>query len=131
MHTVTITGLNRVSKPKPNRAGFTILAFFDCEAGGFALHGCALVRTPKDGLVAWPPKLDGPEGMRRSVAILDDSLRHAIMLHAREAYRALGGRDAEWIGRAIPMGPRQHDAEADDGTQTIEGLQRFLGADAG
>jgi hypothetical protein len=125
MSTVTITGLSRISKPKPNRAGFTILAFFDCEAGGFALHGCALVRTPKDGLVAWAPKLDGPEGMRRSVAILDDSLRHAIMLHAREAYRALGGRDAEWIGRAIPMGPRGAPEENDDGNP-VEGLQRFL-----
>ena len=124
MSTVTITGLSRISKPKPNRAGFTILAFFDCEAGGFALHGCALVRTPKDGLVAWPPKLDGPEGMRRSVAILDDSVRHAIMLHAREAYRALGGRDAEWIGRTIPMGPREEPDQDEAGGD--QGLQRFL-----
>jgi hypothetical protein len=40
------------------------------------------------------------------VSIKDDSRRHAMMLHAREAYRALGGTDAEEIGSSVPMGPR-------------------------
>ncbi|WP_145109943.1 hypothetical protein [Cereibacter sediminicola] len=117
MSEVEIRGLTRVARPKPNRAGFTILAFFDCAARGLALYGCALVRTPKNGMVAWPPKIEAEDGMRRRVEIEDDSLRHAMMLHAREAYRALGGTDAEWIGKSIPMGPRPEDRD---------GLNRFL-----
>jgi hypothetical protein len=103
-NTITITGLKRVTRPKPNRHGFIVLAWFDCEANGFGLQGCALVRTPKNGLVVWPPKLDEPDTPRRVLTITDDSLRHAMMQHAREAYRALGGTDAEWIGSSIPKG---------------------------
>lgn len=125
MNAVTITGLNRVNSPKPNRGGSTVLAFFDCEANGLGLQGCALVRTPKHGLTVWPPKLDGPESARRAVNFTSDSLRHALMLNAREAYRALGGADAEWIGKSIPNGPRPIDeVEGEAG----EGLQRFLTA---
>lgn len=100
---VEIMGLTRVAKPKANKSGCIIIAFFDCEARGIEFTGCALVRTPKNGLVAWPPKLD--DDTRRGVRITDDSLRHGMMLHAREAYRALGGTDAEWIGKSIPEGP--------------------------
>lgn len=107
MSAVTILGLNRVSNPKPNRGGSTVLAYFDCEANGLSLQGCALVRTAKNGLTVWPPKLEGPESVRRAVSFVDSSLRHALMMRAREAYRALGGVDAEWIGASIPMPPRQ------------------------
>lgn len=106
MHDVTITGLTRVARPKPNKGGSTVIALFDFEVSGLALAGCALVRTPRNGLTVWPPKLEGPNGSRRSVSFSHDSLRHAVMLQAREAYRALGGDDAEWIGKSIPMGPR-------------------------
>ena len=103
---VQITGLTRVGKPKPNRTGQTILAFFDCEMRGLEMIGCALVRTKSGGLVAWPPKLDDDDPRRR-VRITDDSLRHGMMLYAREAYRALGGTDAEYIGKSIPMSPQE------------------------
>ncbi|MGO4389438.1 hypothetical protein AB4Y85_18065 [Microvirga sp. 2YAF29] len=139
MNTVTITGLNRVSKPKPNKAGFTILAHFACQANGFALEGCALVRTPNNGLVAWPPKLDPVDGPRRALTITDDSLRHALMLNAREAYRALGGTDAEWIGSSIPMSPQESAALGErrvrvrrprqannEPVDEASGLQRYL-----
>jgi hypothetical protein len=129
MNAVTITGLNRVSNPKPNKGGSMVLAYFDCEANGFGLHGCALVRTPKHGLTVWPPKLEGPDSYRRTITFTDSSLRHALMLNAREAYRALGGTDAERIGRSIPMGPRT-DAGAEDDGETAEGLQRFLASGA-
>lgn len=105
---VTITGLTRVARPKPNQGGSTILAYFDCEVAGFALRACAFVRTSKNGLVVWPPRIDTKEGGRGCVNITDDSIRHSMMLHAREAYRALGGTDAEYIGQARTpsMGPR-------------------------
>lgn len=102
---VTITGLKRVAKPKPNRGGSTILAYFDCEMRGLELRGCALVRTKGGGLVAWPPNMTDDDN-RRSIRIADDSLRHGMMMHAREAYRALGGTDAETIGKSVPMRPR-------------------------
>lgn len=111
MNAVKITGLNRVTNPKPNRGGSTVLAYFDCDANGFAVRGCAFVRTPNNGLTVWPPRLESAESNRRSVAIIDDSLRHSIMLNAREAYRALGGTDAEWVGTIIPNGPLKQDEE--------------------
>lgn len=114
MNTVTILGLSRVSNPKPNKGGSTVLAYFDCEANGLSLQGCALVRTAKNGLTAWPPKLEGPESLRRSVSFVDSSLRHTLMMQAREAYRALGGVDAEWIGTSIPLPPRPAAAIGDD-----------------
>jgi len=125
-NSVTITGLSRVTKPKPNRHGFIILAYFDCEANGFGLQGCCLVRTPKNGLVVWPPKLDQPDSPRRALTITDDSLRHAMMQHAREAYRALGGTDAEWIGSSIPMGLREIREKEEERGSEDGGLQRFL-----
>ncbi|WP_299677445.1 hypothetical protein [uncultured Roseobacter sp.] len=102
---VAITGLSRVANPKPNRGGSIIIAYFDCTVRGVELKGCALVRTKAKGLVAWPPNLETADN-RRAVRIADDSLRHGMMMHAREAYRALGGTDAEQIGKSIPMRPR-------------------------
>lgn len=128
MNEVIITGLKRVARPKPNKGGSIVMAFFDCEANGFGLKGCALVRTPKNGLTVWPPKLDGPESARRSVTILNDALRHEMMQRSREAYRALGGMDAEWIPRSAV----QDDTQAESAGEATEGLQRFLalGAEA-
>jgi hypothetical protein len=98
MSEVEICGLTRLGRPKPNKEGHTILAFFDCLTRGLLPEGCALVRTANKALVAWPPKLDQVTGSTRKVSIRDDSLRHAMMLHAHEVYRALGGTDAEEIG---------------------------------
>ena len=66
MNDVTIMGLNRVSNPRPNKGGSTVLAWFDCQANGFLMQGCAFVRTARRGLTVWPPKIDGPESTRRS-----------------------------------------------------------------
>jgi hypothetical protein len=44
----------------------------------------------------YPPKMDGPEALRRSVTILDSALRHRMMEAARTAYRAIGGTEAVW-----------------------------------
>lgn len=132
MPEVSILGLSRVSRPKPNKGGSIILAYFDCEVSGFELVGCALVRTPKNGLVAWPPSLVGvegrKEGARRAVKIRDDATRHAMMINAREAYRALGGTDAEWVGKCIPMGPNAvaDDDRISEGEGDSAGLQRWL-----
>ncbi len=66
----------------------------------FLMNGCALVRTSMNGLTVLPPKLEGQEALRRSVVIADTSLRHRIMDAARNAYRGLGGTEAEWMPRA-------------------------------
>lgn len=106
MNEVVVTGLTRIRAAKPNKGGSTVIAYFDCEARGLEFIGCAFVRTPKNGLTVWLPKIETPQPGRRAVNFTDCSLRHAMMLQARETYRALGGTDAEWIGRSIPMGPR-------------------------
>jgi len=126
-NTVTITGLNRVTRPKVGSNGFTILAYFDCEANGFSLLGCAFVRTPRRGLTVWPPKLEGPD-TRRSLTITNDQLRQEMARQAQAAYRALGGTDGEWI--------RDDDEDTQTTSRTevsIEedrGLQRYLSASA-
>jgi hypothetical protein len=118
MHEVIITGLNRVSQLRPNKGGNTILAFFDCQANGFSLAGCAFVRTARQGLTVWPPRLEGTDVARRSVGITDDHLRKLMVRQAQQAYRALGGTDGEWIKTS---GKEKLD-EADE----ANGLRRFL-----
>lgn len=118
MHEVSITGLNRVSHPKPNKGGNTILAFFDCQANGLALTGCAFVRTSRQGLTVWPPKLEGADAARRSVGIADEQLRSVMVRQAQASYRALGGTDGEWI----KTWDEEKTEEADEGN----GLRRFL-----
>ena len=105
MPDVTITGLNIVARPRPNAGGSRILAHFDCKVAGIELRGCVLVRTNKDGMVAWPPKLEGPEAVRRSVAFVDDALRHALMSSARDVYRMMGGTEAEWVKGKLDATP--------------------------
>ena len=39
-------------------------------------------------------------GPHKSVSILEDQLRHAVLTATRHAYRALGGTEAEWTPRA-------------------------------
>ena len=97
MNDVTIMGLNRVSNPRPNKGGSTVLAWFDCQVNGFLIQGCAFVRTARRGLTVWPPKIDGPESTRRSVTFADEKLRKEMVREAQSAYRALGGTDGEWI----------------------------------
>lgn len=118
MHEVSITGLNRVSLPKPNKGGNTILAFFDCQANGLALAGCAFVRTARQGLTVWPPKLEGTDAARRSVGITDEHLCKLMVRQAQEVYRALGGTDGEWI--------KTWDEEKSDQADEGNGLRRFL-----
>lgn len=96
MFDVTITGLHRIAEPKPNRANATILAFFDCIVGPIALQGCAFVRTARNGLTVWPPKLDGFESTRRSITLADEHLRKEMVREAQAVYRALGGKDGEY-----------------------------------
>jgi hypothetical protein len=92
---ITIVGIT-MAAGKPNRAGNRIIAFFDAELAGLRMNGCALVRTPRAGMTVTPPKMEGPEAARRSVIILDSALRHRLLEAAREAYRRLGGLEAEW-----------------------------------
>ncbi|MFA7439969.1 MAG: hypothetical protein WCZ66_03270 [Sphingomonadaceae bacterium] len=121
MHQVNVTGLTRNSRLTPNKSGNVILAYFDCEANGLELAGCAFVRTPRHGLTVWAPKLETPGGARRSVTIADSQLRSAMVRQAQAAYRALGGTDGDW-------GPRESESDkGDNGNDDDgEGLRRFI-----
>ena len=62
------------------------------------------MRTEKDGLVVWLPTFHADKSHsgepHKSVAILNDSVRHSVLTAARNAYRALGGTEAEWKPRS-------------------------------
>lgn len=97
MTEVKITGVNIRRNPKANATGTRVLAYFDCEARGFVIAGCALAVTEKNGLTVWPPKLNGKDDPVRRLSIADDSLRHAMMSAAKDAYKLMGGEDLpEW-----------------------------------
>ena len=121
MHTISILGVTRHRNPRPNKGGSTVIAYFDVEANGLEMKGCALVRTPKQGLTVWAPKVEGPGALQRAVTIVDSSLRHAMMMQAREAYRKIGGTEAEFIGTAIPADPTEYHEATDRA-----GLARYL-----
>lgn len=95
MSDVTITGITVLDRP-PADNGSRLLGYFDCEVNGIRLLGCSLVKTPKKGFVASAPKIPGQQGGRCAVLITDNALRHRMMEAARIAYRALGGKEAEW-----------------------------------
>jgi hypothetical protein len=137
---VTITGLNRVTNPKQNKGGSTVLAHFDCVARGIELRGCAFARTPANGLTVWPPKIETADGLRRAVVIEDNSLRAQMTHAAQEAYRALGGADGEWMPRSGDVSQQEKNraeyharierkkVQADPAETA--GVTRFLGGEA-
>lgn len=106
---IAITGLTRINSPKPNKNGATILAFFNCQVGPFELTGCCFVRTSRNGLAVWPPKMDLLEGYGRGIRIADSSTLHALLIAVQEAYRLMGGTDGEWIQRS----PEDYEADVD------------------
>lgn len=97
MEDVTITGMNRVTSPKPNAAGRIILAYFDCTIPRFSMRGCAFIRTERGGLTVSMPKLNGPENDRRSVLLTCEHTRKAMVNACRVTYRALGGTDGDYV----------------------------------
>ena len=104
---IQVTGFTRIASPRVGKSGARILAFFDCEVGPFLLTGCAFVRTKKNGLAVWPPKLDIPSLHARGIRIVDSKVLHAMVTAAQEAYRHMGGTDGEWMAREVnaELGP--------------------------
>jgi hypothetical protein len=98
-----ITGIVLVQGGRVSNGGNRFIANFDCNVRGILIKGCALVRTEKNGIAVWTPRMhsdkDDPRQARQSVTIIDDALRHTILDVARNAYRALGGTEAEWTPR--------------------------------
>jgi len=80
--------------------GRRVLAHFDCELlfGALLIRGCSLVKTAKGGFTVWPPRAER-NPVRSSVTIKAEALNAAMMSAAREAYRAMGGTEAEWLKR--------------------------------
>ncbi|MCC5961573.1 MAG: hypothetical protein JJU09_00455 [Rhodobacteraceae bacterium] len=87
---IQITGLTRVAEPKPNKAGDTILAYFDCVVGPIELRGCALARRRKGWLTLWEPKLNDLRD-KRGVLIADPEVKGLVVDAACGAFEALGG----------------------------------------
>lgn len=98
MFNITVTSMVRIAKPKPNRGGSTVLAYYDCEANGFEFHGCAFVRTSRNGLTAWLPKIEAPASAKPiAVNFVDERIRSHMVRAVQEVYRALGGKDGEYL----------------------------------
>jgi hypothetical protein len=147
MENVTITGLEIVRSPRTSSQGHTILANFSAEIGVFYLKGCVLVRTARQGIAAWLPKLDEPRASRhRSVTLNDEPTRNALLKAARETYIMMGGTEAEWrsrdddedddtleimgrkIARPIPFVRKTKAIEESDEGEDRDGLATFLGS---
>lgn len=117
MENITIIGLERVRELRQSRQGHTILAHFSADIGVFTFKGCVLVRTARQGIAAWLPRLDEPRNHKfRSVTLNDEPTRNALLQAAREMYIRMGGTDAEWRSR-----------DDDDGDDR-DGLATFLGS---
>lgn len=150
MQDVTITGLERVRNLHPSKNGHTILAYFSADVGVFSLKGCALVRTARQGIAAWLPRLDEQRAHNnRSVTLNDEPTRNALLKAAREMYIRMGGTEAEWRPRddddaglhpyrgsdergwpTHPLHPNYMPPEADE-SEDREGLETLLGRTAG
>ena len=123
MEHVQITGLEMPRTVRITERGHSILAHFSCDVGVFSFRGCVLVRTNRDGIAAWLPRLDDHRGgTMRSVTLNDEPTRNAILKAAREMYIRMGGKHAAWT-------PRELDEDAPDEPET-GGVVRFLNSDA-
>ncbi len=151
MEDVTITGLERVREMRPSKNGHIILAYFSADVGVFSLKGCVLVRTARQGIAAWMPRLDDQRSHNnRAITLHDETTRNALLQAAREMYITMGGTEAEWRPRANdedeglhphrgsdaegwpthPLHPNYTPPEADEGEDRA-GLKTFLGSKDG
>jgi hypothetical protein len=88
---VTITGLNRITKPKAWNNGDTALALFDVDAGGFHLKQCVLIQRKSGALASSMPRGDIEAGPRM-IYCHDLQLLDTITSAAKRAFEALGGK---------------------------------------
>lgn len=111
MQSVTITGLEMVRELRISKNGHTTLAYFSATVGVFSLKGCLLVRTARQGIAAWLPRLDEPKAhLNRSITLNDEQTRYALLKAARDMYILMGGTDAEY---------HSHDDDEDAGLKTF------------
>jgi hypothetical protein len=100
MQGIKITSLT-IRDFEPGDNGARVLAHFDTELldGALAVRGCSFVKTPKAGFTVWPPRAEA-NPVKSSVQIKGSALQAAMMAAARDAYRAMGGTEAEWSPRS-------------------------------
>lgn len=125
MHQIDILSIRRIDNPKPRKeGGGLVLAKLDMRANGFQFEGCALVRSPppRNGLVVWLPRADRDHG---SLGYADATLRSAVLQMVLTAYKAIGGKNAEWIPPVVADGAPAAPDEA-QGDEATAGVQRFL-----
>jgi hypothetical protein len=100
MTDIQVIGLTINYHTKPTPRGHCILAYFDAKVGPFIIKGCALVRTVKQGLATWMPRLDDTrQHHQRALVLVDEPTRHQLLIAAREMYVRMGATGAEWRSR--------------------------------
>jgi hypothetical protein len=69
------------------------LAYFDCETGGFRLHGCTLIRTSRGFLLAQAPRGESQRPGTRAIQIVDTDLRKGLADAAYSVFQSFGGAE--------------------------------------
>jgi hypothetical protein len=117
MHDIDIVSIRRVDNAKPRQDGCKVLAKIDFRANGFQFERASLVRSPapRSALSVWLPNVDRDSGM---IGYADPTLRSAVLQTVLTAYKAIGGRDAEWEPPVVENGA----GTADD----VAGVRRFV-----
>lgn len=118
MQNIKITGMDIIENPKLTSSNNMILAYFGANIGPFRCKGCSLIRTARQGIAAYMPRLDHPnQHNQRFVSLHCEPTRNALLKAALEMYLLMGGKHAEWR-------PREPDQDGGDD------LHPYRGSDA-
>lgn len=123
-HDIEIFGISRIPVPKPSPSGSVVLATFDARLNAITLHGCAFMRTARQGLTVLPPRIDNGGRRERYAIEFADDLRNQTVRAVQEAYRAIGGTDGEWMPREDDEIPRAARLSATARAVVVETIKR-------
>ncbi|MBZ0127975.1 MAG: hypothetical protein K8F59_02560 [Rhodobacteraceae bacterium] len=88
---IQITGLSRVTSPKPNRYGDIILAYFDVHVDWLSIQGAAFVKLASGGLTTWEPLGKDDRLPQRSMKMCG-AVRREVAQAALPLFEAMGGK---------------------------------------
>ncbi|MBC7238308.1 MAG: hypothetical protein H5T69_20910 [Chloroflexi bacterium] len=90
---IAITGLTRVTAPKPNRGGDIIVAYFDAQIEWLTINGAVLVKLASGELTTWEPLAKDDRLPRRSMKMAG-AVRREVAQVALPLFEAMGGEIA-------------------------------------